>query len=167
MSDVNAKIGVQIDTSQALAELKGLQRQLALFHTSVSKGSASAAAQQRNMQQNLLNSINATGKFSAQMGNVRTSTESFTNALEKNKLSMREYFRYAGGSTKTFGRLFKSEFDTIGKVAQDRVKKLQNEKHEICSIIRSTINPFEKILEFEPDVVVHFAWDGGNNYENV
>ena len=60
------------------------------------------------MQQNLLNSINATGKFSAQMGNVRTSTESFTNALEKNKLSMREYFRYAGGSTKTFGRLEKS-----------------------------------------------------------
>jgi TP901 family phage tail tape measure protein len=127
MSDVNAKIGVQIDTSQALAELKGLQRQLALFHTSVSKGSASAAAQQRNMQQNLLNSINATGKFSAQMGVVRTSTESFTHSLEKNKLSMREYFRFAGGSTKTFGRLFKTEFDTIGKVAQERVKKLQTQ----------------------------------------
>jgi len=127
MSDVNAKIGVQIDTSQALAELKGLQRQLALFHSSVAKGSASAAAQQRNMQQNLLNSINATGKFSAQMGVVRTSTESFTNALEKNKLSMREYFRYAGASTKTFGRLFKSEFDTIGKVAEERVRRLQTQ----------------------------------------
>jgi TP901 family phage tail tape measure protein len=127
MSDVNAKIGVHIDTSQALAELKSLQRQLALFHTSVSKGSASAAAQQRNMQQNLLNTINATGKFSAQMGVVKTSTESFTDSLEKNKFSMREYFRYAGGSTKTFGRLFKAEFDTIGKVAQDRVKKLQTQ----------------------------------------
>jgi len=127
MSDVNARIGVQIDTSQALAELKSLQRQLALFHTSVSKGSASAAAQQRNMQQNLLNSINASGKFSAQMGVIQTSTESFTNALEKNKLSMREYFRFAGGSTKTFGRLFKAEFDTIGKVAQDRVRRLQTQ----------------------------------------
>ncbi len=127
MSDVNARIGVQIDTSQALAELKSLQRQLALFHTSVSKGSASAAAQQRNMQQNLLNSINATGKFSAQMGVIQTSTESFTSALEKNKLSMREYFRFAGGSTKTFGRLFKAEFDTIGKVAQDRVRRLQTQ----------------------------------------
>jgi TP901 family phage tail tape measure protein len=127
MSDVNANIGVHIDTSQALAELKSLQRQLALFHTSVSKGSASAAAQQRNMQQNLLNTINATGKFSAQMGVVRTSTESFTNSLEKNKFSMREYFRYAGGATKTFGRLFRAEFDTIGKVAEDRVKKLQTQ----------------------------------------
>ena len=127
MSDVNANIGVHIDTSQALAELKSLQRQLALFHTSIAKGSASAAAQQRNMQQNLLNTINATGKFSAQMGVVRTSTESFTNSLEKNKFSMREYFRYAGGATKTFGRLFKAEFDTIGKVAEDRVKRLQTQ----------------------------------------
>jgi UDP-glucose 4-epimerase len=47
------------------------------------------------------------------------------------------------------------------------VKKLQNEKHEICSIVRNTINPFEKILEFKPDAVVHFAWGGGNNYESV
>lgn len=54
-----------------------------------------------------------------------------------------------------------------GFLGSNFIKKLQNEKHEICSIIRSTINPFEKILEFEPDVVVHFAWDGGNNYESV
>lgn len=47
------------------------------------------------------------------------------------------------------------------------VKKLQNENHEICSIVRNTSNPYEKILEFEPDVIVHFAWDGGNNYLNV
>jgi TP901 family phage tail tape measure protein len=40
---------------------------------------------------------------------------------------MREYFRYAGGSTKTFGRLFKQEFDTIGKVAQERVKTMQTQ----------------------------------------
>jgi hypothetical protein len=40
---------------------------------------------------------------------------------------MREYFRYAGASTKTFGRLFKSEFDTIGKVAEERVKRLQTQ----------------------------------------
>jgi TP901 family phage tail tape measure protein len=58
---------------------------------------------------------------------IRTSTESFTNSLEKNKFSMREYFRYAGGATKTFGKLFKSEFDTIGKVAEDRVKQLQTQ----------------------------------------
>jgi TP901 family phage tail tape measure protein len=127
MADVNANIGVHIDTSAALAELKNLQRQLATFHSSVAKNSAASAAAQKNLQTNLLNSINATGKFSAQMGLVRTSTESFTHALEKNKLSMREYFRYAGGSTRTFGKLFKQEFDTIGKVAEERVKKMQTQ----------------------------------------
>jgi TP901 family phage tail tape measure protein len=61
------------------------------------------------------------------MGLVRNSTESFTHALETNRLSMREYFRYAGGSTRTFGRLFKQEFNTIGKVAEERVKKMQTQ----------------------------------------
>ena len=127
MADVNANIGVHIDTSGALAELKALQRQLANFHSSVSKSSAAAAMAQKGLQTNLLNSINATGKFRAQMGLVRTSTESFTHALETNKLSMREYFRYAGGSTRTFGKLFKQEFNTIGKVAEERVKKMQTQ----------------------------------------
>ena len=127
MADVNANIGVHIDTSAALAELKNLQRQLANFHASIAKGSAASAMAQKSLQTNLLNSINATGKFTAQMGVVRTSTESFTHALEKNKLGMRDYFRYAGASTKTFGRLFKQEFDTINKVAEDRVKKMQTQ----------------------------------------
>jgi TP901 family phage tail tape measure protein len=127
MADVNANIGVHIDTSAALAQLKNLQRQLATFHSSVAKNSAAATQAQKGLQTNLLNSINATGKFHAQMGLVRSSTESFTHALEKNKLSMREYFRFAGGSTKTFGRLFKQEFSTIGKVAEERVRKMQTQ----------------------------------------
>jgi TP901 family phage tail tape measure protein len=127
VADVNANIGVHIDTSSALAGLKNLQRQLATFHSSISQGSAASAAAQKNLQNNLLNSINATGMFTARMGLVKTSTESFTHALENNKLTMREYFRYAGASTKTFGRMFKSEFDTIGKVAEERVKKMQTQ----------------------------------------
>jgi TP901 family phage tail tape measure protein len=127
VSDVNANIGIQINAAPALAELKNLQRQLANFHSQVAKGSAASAAAQKNLQTNLLNSINATGKFTAQMGLVRTSTESFTHALENNKLSMGQYFKYAGASTKSFGKLFKSEFDTIGKVAEDRVKKMQTQ----------------------------------------
>ena len=127
MSDVNANIGVHIDTSQALAELKSLQRQLATFYSSISKSSAAAVNAQRNLQLNLLSNINASGQFATSIGTIRTSTEAFTGALEKNKFSMREYFRYAGGATKTFGRVFKNEFDTIGKVAEDRVKKLQTQ----------------------------------------
>jgi TP901 family phage tail tape measure protein len=127
MADVNANIDINIDSSNALTQLKALQRQISQFHTSIAKSSESAALAQKGLQKNLLNSINAIGSFTAEMRTVRTSAESFTNSLEKNKFSMREYFRYAGASTKTFGKLFKSEFDTIGKVAEERVKRLQTQ----------------------------------------
>jgi TP901 family phage tail tape measure protein len=127
MADVNANIGINIDSSNALAQLKALQRQISQFHTSIARSSESAALAQKGLQKNLLNSVNAIGSFTAEMRTVRTSAESFTNSLEKNKFSMREYFRYAGASTKTFGRLFKSEFDTIGKVAEERTKRLQTQ----------------------------------------
>jgi TP901 family phage tail tape measure protein len=127
MSDVNANISVNIDTSTALAQLKSLQRQLALFHSSVAKSSAAAQLAQGQLQRELLNTINATGKFAGTMVTIKTSTESFTHALETNKFGMRDYFRYAGASTKTFGRLFKNEFDTIGKVTEDRVKTMQTQ----------------------------------------
>ena len=127
MSDVNASIKVNIDSSQALSELKSLQRQISLFHTNIAKSSAQAALAQRTLQTDLLNAINATGRFSAEMRTIKTSTEAFTNSLEKNKFSIRQYFRYAGGATKTFGKLFRSEFDTISQVAEDRVKRMQTQ----------------------------------------
>jgi TP901 family phage tail tape measure protein len=127
MADVNANIGVNIDTSAALAQLKALQRQISQFHTSIAKSSETATLAQRDLQKNFLNSVNAIGAFSAELRTVKTTSESFTDSLQKNKFSMREYFRFAGGATKTFGKLFKSEFDTIGKVADDRVKRLQTQ----------------------------------------
>ena len=127
MADVNANIGVNIDTSAALAQLKALQRQISQFHTSIARSSESAALAQRSLQKNLIGSINSIGAFSAELRTVKTSAESFTNSLEKNKFGLREYFRYAGASTKTFGKLFKSEFNTIGRVAEERVKTLQTQ----------------------------------------
>jgi TP901 family phage tail tape measure protein len=127
MADAQSNIKVSIDTAEALANIKNLQRQISAFHTSMAKGGAAANAVTTQMQQGLLNSINATGKFSAQMKTIKTTTESFTNSLEKNKFSMGEYFRFAGGASKTFGRLFKSEFETINKVARENVKDLQTQ----------------------------------------
>jgi TP901 family phage tail tape measure protein len=125
--DANARIRVDIDTAAALANIKNLQRQISAFHTSLAKSGAAASASSMQMQQSLLNSINKTGQFSATIKNVKTTTDSFTNSLEKNKLSMGEYFRYSGAATKTFGRLFRTEFDTINKVARERVKDLQTQ----------------------------------------
>ena len=127
MADVNANIGVNIDASDALAQLKQLQRQISQFHSSIQKSSEQAALAQRNLQKNFLNSINSISGFSAELRTVRTTAESFTNSLEKNKFGLGEYFRYAGASTKTFGKLFTNEFNTIEKVATERVKTLQTQ----------------------------------------
>ncbi len=125
--DANARIRVDIDTAAALANIKNLQRQISAFHTSLAKSGGAAAASSMQLQNSLINGLNKTGQFSAGIKTIKTTTDSFTNSLQKNKLSMGEYFRYSAAATKSFGRFFSSEFDTINKVARERVKDLQTQ----------------------------------------
>jgi hypothetical protein len=127
MADIETSIGIGLDTSNALVAIKNLQREISAFHTALAKGSSTAAAAAANLQKDLINNLNATGQFSASMTKITSSTEAFTTSLERNKFSMGEYFRYAGASTKTFGKNFAREFDTIEKVARERVKDLQTQ----------------------------------------
>jgi TP901 family phage tail tape measure protein len=127
MADANAEIKVNIDTSNALSSLKLLQAQISAFQQQMARSGAQAARTASDMQQNLVNNINATGQFSATLKNIQTDTEAFTTSLEKNKLSLGQYFKYAGGASKSFGKMFRTEFDTIQKVAVERVKDLQTQ----------------------------------------
>jgi TP901 family phage tail tape measure protein len=127
MADIQSNINLNIDTTEALASIRALQSQISAFHRTLAKGGASANAQSSQMQQNLINTINKTGAYSASMTKVASTTESFTNALEKNKLTMGQTFKYSMATTKTFGKFFKSEFDTISKTARERVKDLQTQ----------------------------------------
>lgn len=127
-ADAESTIRIGIDTTEALASIKNLQAQISAFHTQLqSSGNAANAAVSQNLQRGLINNLNATGKFAASLTTVKSSAESFTTSLEKNKLSMGEYFRFAGASSKTFGRLFRSEFDLIEKVARERVKTINTQ----------------------------------------
>ena len=127
MADIQSNIDVNIDTSAAVANLRSLQRQISAFYTSLSSAGSAANGSIANMQQNLLNTINATGQFSAQLTKVKSTADSFTSSLEKNKLSLGQYFRYAGGASQTFSRMFKTEADVIDKTARERVKDLQTQ----------------------------------------
>ena len=127
MADAQANINVNINATQALSQIRALQNQISMFHSSLARGNASAVTESLALQRNLVNSIKATGQFSARMTTVATSTESFTNALEKNQLSMRQYFRYAGAASGGFGRIFGKEFDLVNRTAIERVKTLQTQ----------------------------------------
>jgi TP901 family phage tail tape measure protein len=127
MADVNSNINVNINTSGAIASIRALQAEISAFHTTMAKGGATANQQAAALQQTLINSVNKSGAFSASMTTVASTTEAFTTALEKNKMTMAQTFRYSMGATKTFGKFFRSEFDTVAKVARERVKDLQTQ----------------------------------------
>jgi TP901 family phage tail tape measure protein len=127
MADAQANINVNLDATRAIAQLKVLQRQISSFHQSMAIGGAKARAESSQLAQTLINNVNASGKFSASIQRTLSTTESFTNSLERNKLSMGQYFKFGMGATKSFGKMFSSEFNTINKVARERTKTLQTQ----------------------------------------
>ena len=127
MADVNANIHIGIDSSGALSELKKLEGQINAFQRAVNSGNTSSIAQQAAVNKALLDGINATGMFSAKQVDAVSSVTRFTNALEKNKLSLGEYTRYAASQLPGMGRIFTREFDTMQRVAESRVKAINTQ----------------------------------------
>ena len=131
MSDVNANIGINFNTADALAQLRTLQAGLSKFHQTLAQGNLAATNAQKGLYAQLIQSVNATGKFAASQAKVATSTQSFTSALEKNKLSMGQYFRYtaaaATANTKSLSNMFSQEREIINRARRDRVKALQTQ----------------------------------------
>lgn len=131
MSDVNANIGINFDTSVALAQLRQLQAGLSKFNQTLAQGNLAATNAQKGLNAQLIQSINATGKFVASQKAVATSTLAFTTALEKNQLSLKQYFRYsaaaATANTKVLSRMFANEREIINRARKDRVRALQSQ----------------------------------------
>ena len=131
MADVNSNININFNTAAALAQLRSLQAGLSKFHQSLAEGNLAASNAQKGLNAQLLQSIGATGKFSASQVKVAGSTLAFTSALEKNKLSLREYYRYtmaaATANTRVMGKAFAQEREIINRARRDRVKALQSQ----------------------------------------
>jgi hypothetical protein len=131
VADVNSNIGINFDTTAALASLRKLQAGLSTFNQSLTQGNVAAMNAQKGLNSQLIQAINSTGKFVASQKEIATSTGSFTQALEKNQLSMRQYFRYtaaaATANTKTFKGMFSAEREIINRARKDRVKLLQSQ----------------------------------------
>jgi len=127
MADVNSNIFINIDTAQAMSALRGLDKQLSAFNRSMIVGTKAAQAAQADFTRSLLHNVNATGAFTGSMAKMTTSTDQFSERLERGRLSLREYYRYGMASTRTFGRAFGKEFETVGNLVQKRVKTLQTQ----------------------------------------
>jgi TP901 family phage tail tape measure protein len=126
-NDVNANIRVDIDTSEALNGLRQLQTQISNFNKSVIQSNASAAAAQRSMLSTMNAQIGASRQFSTSITSVETSFGRLQNSIDRNKLSMGEYFRYGVASSKNFSKIFKRENLEITRLATERVRRLQTQ----------------------------------------
>ena len=127
MSDVNSNIFINIDTAQAMSALRGLDKQLSAFNRSMIVGTRAAQAAQADFSRSLLHNVNATGAFTGSMAKMSTATDQFSQRLERGRLSLREYYRYGMASTRTFGRSFGREFETVSNLVERRVKTLQTQ----------------------------------------
>jgi len=144
--DTNSNIFINIDTSQAMTQLRLLEKELTALNRSLIVGTKAASAAQSKYAQSLLHNVNATGQWTASMTRMSTASEQFAKNLDKQKLSLKEYFRYGAASTKTFGKMFGSEFDTIGKLVDKRVKTLQQQYVQLGRDAQGAMNA----MKFNP-----------------
>lgn len=54
-----------------------------------------------------------------------------------------------------------------GFLGSNIARKAMSMGDEVLIISRDNINPNHQIVEFNPDIVIHCAWKGGNNYNDV
>ena len=127
MADVNANINIDINSSGAIADLRKLQSQIGEFNQSVITSNTAAAAAQRQLNSQLINQVSAIKGFSSSIVTVQSDLSRLGTAIDKNRLSLTEYFRYAGGASKTFGKMFTKEHNDVMALAEDRVKRLNTQ----------------------------------------
>jgi TP901 family phage tail tape measure protein len=144
--DTNSNIFINIDTSQAMAQLRALEKEITALNRALIVGTKTATQAQSKYAQSLLHNVNATGQWTASMTRMKTATEQFATALDKSKLSLKEYFRYGVASTRTFGRVFGNEFDTVSKLVDKRVKTLQQQYVQLGRDAQGAMNA----LKFTP-----------------
>ena len=125
--DTNTNIFIGIDTTQAMAQLRALEKELTALNRAMIVGTTTAAREQARYAQSLMHNVNATGLWTASTLKMSSATEQFATRLDRQRLSLKEYYRYGMASTRTFGRFFGSEFNTVSKLIDNRVKTLQQQ----------------------------------------
>ena len=127
MADVNANIIVNIDSSAALVNLRRLETQIDQFQRRTLASGSAAAASQQAWNRQLLDGINNTGLFNAKNVMAQDSMARLSTSIDKAKLSLGEYTRFAASQLPGMSRVFRREFDLMGQVAESRVKKMQTQ----------------------------------------
>ena len=124
---VNATINVLANTDQAVAQFRSLQAQVASLNKTVSATSGAAVAQQAALNRALMDGANASRMWNARVVPMNTAVNQFSDALDRGKMSLGQYTRYAASQLPGMSRVFKREFDMMNRVATENVKQMQTQ----------------------------------------
>lgn len=124
---VNANINVLVNTQQAMAQLRALQNQVTTLNNSIAATSGTAAAQQAALAKAFKDSANASRMWDARIVPMNTAVNQFTTALDKGRMSLGQYTRFAASQLPGMSRVFKREFEMMNRVAEENVRKMQTQ----------------------------------------
>ena len=153
MADVNANINVTVNTSQAVAQLRKLTSEINRFNQQSFAANSAAAQQQRTFNQSLVDGVRTSGHFRTSIVPVISAVDQFSNSIEKGRLSLGQYTRYAASQLPGMRRVFTREFDMISRVAEDRVRRLNT---QFVSLGESA-NGMQRALAMTPTALNQFS----------
>lgn len=124
---VNANINILVNTQQAMAQLRALQSQVATLNNRISATSGAAAAQQAALAKAFKDSANASRMWNARIVPMNTAVNQFSDALDKGRMSLGQYTRYAASQLPGMSRVFRREFEMMTRVAEQNVRQMQTQ----------------------------------------
>jgi TP901 family phage tail tape measure protein len=107
------------DFGALLAQVQRLTADIGRLNAAFNSFDKTALATKRNLTNTFLSNVNNLGGFTSQVVDLTSQTERFGKALDKNKLSLKEYFRESA-------RAYKSQSNSM-KLAQQQVRMMQSQ----------------------------------------
>ena len=119
MADINASFEYDANFGPAIAQIKTLAREISILNNSFNSLDKAALAAKKQLASSFQTNISSLGAFQTQVVDLSSDVDRFGEALQKNKLHMRDYFREA--------RKAYTEGSKVRKLAVEQVRRAQTE----------------------------------------
>ncbi len=119
MADINASFEYDADFGPAIAQVRSLSREISLLNNSFNSLDKTALAAKKTLSTSFQANVASLGMFQSTMVDLSSDVDRFGEALQKNKLHMRDYFKEA--------RRAYTEGSKVRKLAVEQVRRAQSE----------------------------------------
>ncbi len=119
MADINANFEYDADFGPAIAQVRSLAREISLLNNSFNSLDKAALTAKKQLATSFGTNVKSLGAFQTTMVDLSSDVDRFGEALQKNKLHMRDYFKEA--------RRAYTEGSRVRKLAVEQVRRAQSE----------------------------------------